>query len=280
MDVYEMVTAEVIKKLESGTAPWQKPWIGDGAVAWAAQRPYRGVNTLLLPPGEYATYAAIEAAGGHVKKGEHGYLVVFWKIMEREEANDAGELVKKTIPLLRYYRVFEINTQAEGVTSKRKAADRKGDPITAAEDIMRGYKDGPAIRFASGRAYYDPRDDMVSVPPIGDYAKAEDYYSTMFHECAHSTGHKNRLGRIKDGLNAYASEAYSKEELVAEIASAMLCGKAGIVNRTIDNSAAYLRSWLDVLAGDSRMIVQAASQAQKAADYILGVTAEKNAEEM
>lgn len=272
MNVYEIVTSEIIKKLESGTVPWRQPWISKGAVSWNTQKPYRGINALLLEPGEYATFDAIQAAGGHVKKGAKGHLVVFWKMQNSTETNDAGEPVTKTVPLLRYYKVFEINTQAEGLKSKRKDAETFAhDPIESAEAIRRGYKNAPTIGFAPGRAFYRPSTDEISVPAIEDYRNPNEFYSTLFHEMTHSTGHSSRLGRLKTGeVAAFGSESYSKEELVAEIGAAMLCGKAGIVQETIENSAAYVSYWLKRLREDSRLIVTASSQAQKAADYILG----------
>ena len=99
----------------------------------------------------------------------------------------------------------------------------------------------------------------------------EAYYSTLFHELTHSTGHASRVGREGiEKLNTFGSESYSKEELIAEMGAAMLCGIAGIERKTLSNSAAYLQSWINVLKSDSRMVVSAASQAQKAADYIQG----------
>ena len=97
----------------------------------------------------------------------------------------------------------------------------------------------------------------------------------------HSTGHQNRLARpgITTQGVAFGDEVYSKEELVAEMGAAMLCGMAGIDNSTIENSASYIDSWLRALKKDSRLVLQAAAQAQKAADYILGETKEKSGDQ-
>ena len=128
----------------------------------------------------------------------------------------------------------------------------------------------PAIE-QEDRAWYRPCTDTVGIPARGAFDSAEEYYSTLFHELTHSTGHPKRLGRAGiEKLNTFGSESYSKEELIAEMGAAMLCGVAEIERKTLSNSAAYLKSWTDVLKGDSRMVVSAASQAQKAADYILG----------
>lgn len=266
-NVYEIVTERIIKKLESGVIPWRKPWNSNGAVSWDTQREYRGINVMLLDPGEYATFQAITKAGGKVKKGAKSQIAVFWKMFEDKDDPE------KKIPYLRYYSVFEINTQVEGLKSKRKdAKSYEHDPIEAAEQIKEGYRNAPPITFAPGKAYYVPAKDIISVPALTDYHNPEEFYSTMFHEMVHSTGHKSRLHRsgILD-VAAFGSETYSKEELVAEIGAAMLCTVAGIDQSTFENSASYINGWLRKLKGDSKLIVSAASQAQKAADHIRGI---------
>ncbi|MHA7584744.1 antirestriction protein [Chryseobacterium mucoviscidosis] len=273
--VYEIVTERILQLLAAGVVPWRRPWVVNGAVNWLTQRPYRGINTLLLPPGEYATYKQITEAGGSVE-GAKSQIVVFWRWLEKEDA-DTGEAEK--IPMLRYYRVFDIK-DCKGIKSKRKEVSFEHDPIAEAEAILNGYADAPPIGFASGRACYMPGPDKVSVPPLQDYPKAEEYYSTLFHELAHSTGHRNRLNR--PGIEEYAAfgdENYSKEELIAEISAAMLCASCGIDNSTIENSAAYIHSWHRKLKSDPTLIVKAAGQAQKATDYILGTTFEEQGSE-
>lgn len=274
--IYEMITDRMIQLLEQGVVPWRRPWRVGAAVNWKTQKAYRGINTLLLEPGEYASFKQVNEAGGTVKKGEKGQIVVFWTWLEKE-SEQTGKPEK--IPFLRYYTVFEINKQCEGLQSKRNDQTFTHDPIKEAEMICEGFEDAPSVSFASGRAFYRPSDDIVNVPPLQDYAKPQEYYSTLFHEYVHSTGHENRLNR--SGINeivAFGDENYSKEELVAEIGAAMLCGVAGIDNSTLENSAAYVGSWLRKLKDDKKLIVQAAGQAQKAADYILGVTFEGSTE--
>jgi antirestriction protein ArdC len=269
--VYEIVTNKIIEQLEKGVVPWRKPWINGGAVNWKTQKPYRGINAFLLESGEYATFTQIQEAGGKVKKGAKSQIVVFWKWLEKED-EESGEVEK--IPFLRYYRVFEINTQVEGLESKRKEKTFDHDPIEKAEEIFKGYMNAPEFTFRSGKAVYYPTFDRINCPPLKDFQIAEEYYSTLFHEMIHSTGHKSRLARpgITTQSVAFGDEVYSKEELIAEMGAAMLCGVAGIDNSTIENSASYIDSWLRVLKKDSRLVLQAAAQAQKASDYILGET--------
>lgn len=277
--VYEIITQQIIEKLEKGVVPWRMPWNSCGAVCWRTQRPYRGINALLLEPGEYATFKAIQEAGGKIKKGAKSSIVVLWKWREVDGEDSEGE--KQRVPFLRYYRVFEINSQVEGLESKKKDAVKYDhNPIEEAEKIMQGFKDCPPIKFAPGSAFYRPGADEISVPPIEDYKVPEQYYSTLFHEATHSTGHKKRLNR--EGITksaGFGSQIYSKEELVAEIGAAMLCGMCGIDNSTIDNSAAYIKSWLTRLKEDPKMIVHAAAAAQKAADYIQGINYSESADQ-
>lgn len=267
--IYEMVTNKIIEQLEAGVVPWRKPWRNGGAVNWTTQKAYRGINTMLLNEGEYATFKQITAAGGKIKKGSKANIVVFWKWLEKE--NDEGKTEK--IPLLRYYNVFEINTQVEGLESKRKIAEQDHNPIEKCEEIFKGYINSPTYSFTRQGAWYKPSQDHINVPPMKDFENVEEYYSTLFHEMAHSTGHHSRLKR--EGVTVeqinFGDETYSKEELVAEMTASMLCGVANIDNCTINNSASYIKSWLGKLRDDKKLLVSAASQAQKASDYILNI---------
>ncbi|MEK5061027.1 antirestriction protein [Paenibacillus sp. FSL H7-0326] len=269
--VYQIVTEQIKKKLQEGVAPWRKPWRADQiAMNWFTGKPYRGINLLLTESGgEYATYKQIKESGGKIKPSEikNYTLIVFF--MTKDIEDDKGKEVK--IPILRYYRVYEINTQCEGLNSKRPPVENTNEmqPIERAEQLVRDFADAPEIIHKSGRAVYRPHFDQVSVPPLMDYNVPEAYYSTLFHELVHSTGHERRLKRaIK---NQFGDELYSKEELVAEIGAAMLCGVAGIEQTTIDNSASYINGWLKALDNDATLIVMAANAAQKAADYIQNI---------
>lgn len=267
--IYELVTNKIIDKLENGVVPWRKPWVNGIAQNWVTEKPYRGVNTMLLEPGEYATFKQITEAGGKVKKGEKSHIVVFWKWLDVKDEQTEEET---KIPLLRYYRVFEINTQVEGLTSKRKEQTFVHDKVAEAEKIIKEYINCPTYSHNSGRAYYQPSMDHINVPPMKDFHNVDEYYNVMFHEMNHSTGSKKRLNRDSiTNLSSFGSETYSKEELVAEIGAAMLATKCGIDNSTIDNSASYIKSWLRVLKDDKRMVISASSHAQKSVDYILGV---------
>jgi antirestriction protein ArdC len=281
--VYQFVTDQIIKQLEAGTAPWRKPWTTQAPANLISKREYRGINTFLLSASGYpspwwATYKQIEGLGGNVRKGEHGSMVVFWSVGKEKLNPKTGKV--STPFLLRYYKVFN-SSQCEGIAEKIPAAvnvDRTPvERIEDAERIVTGMPNRPPIK-ASDKAWYSPSRDEVGIPDKEFFSSSEAFYAVLFHELAHSTGHTTRVGRhTTETLGRFGSDNYSREELIAEMGSAMLCGVAGISPAVVENSAAYLKSWIDVLKGDSKLVMQAASAAQKAADYIRGATAIQSA---
>jgi len=272
--VYDYVTQEIIRKMkEEKVSPWQKPWIMGNQVNYVTQKPYRGVNTLLLSrSGEYLTFNQIKQKGGKIKKGSKSEMVIFFKPIDKSNKDSETDAENKDkYVVLRYYKVFHLS-DIEGIESRMKAK-QINNPIEEAENVIKNYKDCPDITYQEpDRAYYNKLNDKINVPGINQHKTAEEYYQTTFHEIIHSTGHEKRLSRFKDNeMVHFGSESYSKEELIAEIGAAMLAGITGIVNKTINNSVSYINSWIQQLENDSTLIVKAAAQAQKAADYIQGV---------
>jgi len=281
-DAYQVITDRIIGLLEKGVVPWQKPWRGGDMVPrnLTSKREYRGVNVFLLHAMMYEspfwlTFNQAKELGGHVKRGERACPVVFWKWLDVEAPHEQSG--KKTVPFLRYYSVFNVG-QCEDIPPDKIPSlgerQREHSPIAEAERIVAGMPKRPEIRHGGGRACYVPSVDRVDMPKPEAFLSEQDYYSVLFHELTHSTGHESRLNRkgvaSPDGeWSAFGSTPYAREELVAEMGAAFLAGHAGIVERTINNSAAYVQSWLQRLKQDSRLIVQAAGQAQKAADFIL-----------
>lgn len=270
LDVYEMVTDRIVAALEKGVVPWQKPWTSVGGPRnLQSKRPYRGLNAFLLAlmpfkSPYWTTFRAAKAAGGSVKKGEKGTIVVFWKIMEVDDAQAKNG--KKKIPLLRYYTVFNVE-QCEGLEVPEDKLPTF-EPLNEAQDIIDQMPNKPDINYGGDRAYYAPITDDVTLPFPEMFESQEAFYQTAFHELAHSTGHESRLHRVKD-WTTFGSEPYAQEELVAEMGAAMVLGQIGMEPR-VDESAAYINGWLAKLKNDKKFVLKAASQAQKAADYILG----------
>jgi antirestriction protein ArdC len=290
-DIYEIVTEQVCEALEAGTVPWHKPWNAETGIPrnLTSGKAYRGINPFLLSCEAMAsgyeapwwlTYKQAQERGGHVRRGEHSSLVVFWKRLERKTERDpetGAEILTGAPMVLRYFRVFNVE-QCEGVEYPRTETERHDwEPLEQCESIASGYLEtGPAFRQGGAQACYSPSADEVCIPERETFESATGYYSTLFHELTHSTGHASRLAR-KDLLEAhyFGDSNYSREELVAEMGAAMLSGVCGIEQLTVPNSAAYVAHWLSALRGDRRLVVTAAAQAQKAADLIRGITYEE-----
>jgi antirestriction protein ArdC len=273
MNVYEIITSRIIEKLEAGTAPWLKPWTGgEMPKNLTTGKTYRGANLFLLNMMNFSspywlTFRQCKERGGHVKPGEKATPIVFWNISKREDED--GE--EREIPLLRYYNVFNVE-QCEGLQVDAIAAEPQHfSPLTECERIINDMPNSPEIRHNEPRAYYVPAKDYVNMPKAETFHSSEEYYSTLFHELTHATGHSSRLNRKGLTVNAFGSSEYGKEELVAEMGAAFLCGSTRIENRVIDNSAAYVAGWLKAIKGDKKIFITAAAAAQKAADYILNI---------
>jgi antirestriction protein ArdC len=292
MDVYEIVTAKVIESFDKGIAPWRCPWTRGKAglpVNLVSKKHYSGINPFLLQMASivkgysspyWLTYKQAAELGGQVRKGEKSEIVVFWKTWDVavEPTTDSEEASERRW-VLRYYNVFNSD-QVDGLGDKVPATGPttpfEHNPIDSCETILSGMSNRPAINEIKGnRAFYRPSSDCITVPVKAQFENVAEFYSTLFHELGHSTGHESRLNRpgITE-LNGFGSHEYSKEELVAEFTACYLCGMAGIENRTIENSAAYLRSWSEVLKAkaNKKWLVWAASHAVRAAKYILNET--------
>lgn len=295
-DVYTIVTDKVIAALEAGTVPWHRPWTTRESFPMnlVSGKRYRGINPFLLTMTAmskgygnpyWLTYKQANERGGTVRKGERSSLVVFWKMLDQvEQYNpETGKVETKRPMLLRYYNVFNVE-QTDGVPypSVETEPDHKWDAIEQCESIASGYLQGvgPSISYGGNQACYSPSEDRVSIPDKGRFAQGEEYYSTLFHELTHSTGNAKRLAR-KDLLefHYFGDANYSREELVAEMGAAMLCGVSGIEQVTVGNSASYIEHWVRKLRGDKRLVVTAAGQAQKAADMIRGIKADSQEQE-
>lgn len=275
VDVYQEVTDAIVAALEEGTVPWRRPWravAGDLPRNLVSGKAYRGINLLLLSMAPYEspfwlTFKQCKEKGGKVRKGEKSTLIVFWKRIMIED-KDTGK--RKTIPLLKYYRVFNAE-QCEGLTLPDAEAMPEFDPIAEADRIIAEAQNMPQIHYGGDAAAYVPVLDLIKMPPREAFNSPSDFYRVCFHEMTHATGHKDRLNR--EGIvkfDKFGSEQYSKEELVAEMGSAMLSTVANLPGDVIPPSASYIASWLNALKDDPKMVIWAAGKAQRAADFILG----------
>lgn len=281
--VYDQITERIIALLEKGTVPWRKPWKAQAGLPrnLVTKKPYRGINVFLLHAMSYEspywlTFRQTQELGGNVRKGEKACPVVFWKQLAIED-KETGETGK--IPLLRFYYVFNT-AQCDGLKKIPVMVETPFNAPTKPDEIVTFMPKRPDIKHGLTRAYYSPKEDIVAMPHRERFKDAAGYYATLFHELIHSTGHASRLNRsILTESAGFGSNPYCKEELIAEMGAAFLCGQAEIVESTLENSAAYLNGWLEQLQNDRSLIVQAATQAQKAADFILNVKHEETAAE-
>lgn len=273
--MYEQVTNRIIACLEQGIVPWKQPW--DAAHAprnLITDRPYRGVNMFILKmlpftSHYFLSFKQAKQLGGSVRKGEKSCPVVFWKQSEKED-KETGEM--KKVWLLRYYNVFNVE-QCEGIPERfiPQPVERINYSIRKCREIIGGMPDMPEVKPSRDRAYYVPSQDVIYIPSIHSFRNSESYYLTLYHELIHSTGHGKRLARPElVEPHRFGSEPYSLEELTAEMGACFLASASGILDMQFENSAAYIKGWLQVFKGDPKMLFKAGSQAQKAVDYITG----------
>lgn len=294
---YETVTARIIESLQAGVIPWAKPWKDNGTSSpfprnFKTGSPYRGANILVLWATRYTSpywlaFKQAKELGGTVRKGEKGTQILFWKIGKQDakrgqpiEAETSEENDRKSF-FCRSYTVFNVE-QCDGLKVPETVCSLPAiDQDDRCEAIVTGWATRPALELDNahqGRAFYRPRTDTVHMPTRNRFVDAPHYYATLFHELMHSTGHQTRLDRAFG--STFGDELYSKEELVAEVGSGFLCAIAGIANeRTEQNTTAYIQNWITALKGDSRLVIAAASAAQKAADLIVGYTFEDESQD-
>jgi len=288
---YAIITDELVGMLEKGVVPWRKPWRGAAPKSLATGKQYRGINTFVLAcKGAMRGYAspywvtfrqAIER-GGHVRKGEQGTAVVFWKFDGKARSGQCAEAVddeaemsstsRARPPMLRYYKVFNAASQCENLDVPATPEQAHAfEPIAGCEQVLQGMPRPPTIEHRGAQPLYSRAQDCVLMPARETFESVSHYYATLFHELAHSTGHASRLGRFNaaDAEVRFGSPAYAREELVAEMGSAFLCGHCGIEKATLENAAAYIATWIARLKGNPRLAVVAAAQGQKAADWVL-----------
>ncbi len=273
--VSDVITEAIIKKLEAGIIPWKRPWNGSAMAPknFKTGSAYRGINAFLLANTQHAcpyflTFKQILEKKASLKAGSKGFPVVFWSMVTGSDQETGDE---KNIPFMRYYTVFNLEqTDIEIPAITETPLDFS--PIEEADRIVAEMPLCPEIRHGQSKAFYSPSLDYINMPKRELFESSELYYNVLFHEIGHATGSSRRLARKGVTESSYfGSHEYSKEELVAEMTACIVMGELGIIAETLDNSAAYIQSWLRALKSkDNRnLVVSAASQAQKAFDYIL-----------
>ena len=285
-DVYEEVTNQIIEALEQGVKPWECPWQTNAAALplRVTGDSYRGINHVLLSLKAWSqgyrnpvwmTFKQAKDLGGMVRKGEKSSLVVKYGTFEAKEEAPEGDSEAKTRGYLKAYRVFNVQ-QIDGLEDQfptpDEAAPLETRPIEQLSHIAANMIENMGVGYEEGRdrACYIPSKDHVHMPEVSKFKAAELFYSTLFHELSHATGQKRRCDRTKEKAGSrFGNAVYAMEELVAEISSAMMGAQLGFQPGHIEDSAAYVQSWLKVLRDDKRAIVKAAAAAQRSADYLI-----------
>ena len=284
-DLMEKITNQILEDMEKGNLFWETPWIKTGNFPKnaATRKAYRGVNVIWLTSvasrqgfscNSWLTYQQAKTAGGNIKAGAKGVEVIFFKPLTVKEEKAEGDFEKKVIKYLKYFTVFNLD-QTEGLDHLRpKSAEEK--PFNKNEEAERILTQSGAkiVEENPDKAFYSPTLDYINLPPRHSFKTEEKFFSTSYHELTHWSGHPKRLNR-KQSL-VFGSVDYAFEELVAEIGGAFLAGHVGYEYDT--QHAAYVQNWIKVLKDDTRAIFRAASLAQSAADFILGVKFEKKEE--
>lgn len=282
-DLYQTVTDRIVAALETGTAPWAKPYsqakFGAMPCNAVTNRPYSGINVLLyfiskaesFSSPRFLTFKQAKDAGGFVKKGQKGFPLYFFKPMVKEEDGE-----EKKFAILREYTVFNVD-QCENLPDHIRFG-RKVD-VTPKNQEQRN-ADADAFIKATGASFkerkgmepmYVPSIDKVLMPSWEEFHGSIQFYDVAFHELSHWTGHESRLNRNLN--NRFGTKAYAAEELIAQLSAAFLDAEFGF--DCVDTSASYIASWIELLKEDKRAIFKAASEAQKAADYLRGKALEE-----
>jgi antirestriction protein ArdC len=297
-ELYQAVTDRFITAIKDAikegkaTGNWRKPWttpaMSHGPVNLISKKNYRGINYMMLALAPYESRfwlseKQIADRKGTLKAGEkrNGWQVVFWQVIKNKRHNPQDPNSKPAFPILRAYTVYNLDQTENVRLPKWAVAEMEGvdepvqgwNPIDDCDDLVKSYRDREKLMLVHGQtgAFYMPMLDRIGMPDQKHFHTDSGYYSTLFHEIGHSTGHKSRLNRpevmTSDG---FGGQVYSKEELVAEFTAALVCAVMGIENDSqVDNTEAYLRNWLKKLRDEPKLLVQAAGKAQKAADFIL-----------
>jgi len=282
-DLYSRVTDAIVADLEAGVRPWTRPWSSEhlaGSVSRPLRstgEPYSGINVILLwteavgrgfSSPTWMTFRQALAAGGYVRKGEHGSTVVYANRITRTEAGENGQDVEREIPFLKAYTVFNLD-QIEGLPSTPLVPPEARPETTGRIDHAERFfaATGAEIRHGGNQAYYAIGPDRVQMPPFECFCDPEAYYATLAHECTHWTRHPSRLDR-DFGRTRWGDDGYAREELVAELGAAFLCADLGLELEPRADHASYIASWLGVLKGDRKFIFTAAAHAQRAADFL------------
>lgn len=262
-DLYTRINNQILEKLNEGVIPWKMSWEVGVPANFISKKAYHGINFLSLSTKDfsspyYLTFYQCKQKGGSIKRGEKSSMIIYYKPLDiKDEVNENSR-----VPFIKYSNVFNI------VQTNLEALPDDVPKIVSCESIIDNMLDKPVMKSNISRCYYTPAEDYISLPRAAEFYSTEEYYSTLFHELIHWTGHGSRVNRAS--LTDFHDENYNYEELVAEIGSAYLCSLCGISTMVVENQSAYINGWLNLSNEKEGLFPKAAKDAQKAVDYILG----------
>ncbi len=294
---FKKVNAEILEQLKKGNLIFRKPWrdgykikgVVYGAHNYVTAHTYKGANAFMIEVSnmmnqtnykQFLSLKQIRERGGKLKKDAEGYPV--WAFIKSEKTKTNKKTGKDEITIHKGvigYVVYPLEHTINVKPVKHRELKTSENEVNLdAETLIKYMPRLPIIKHGGDRAYYSPSSDFVQMPNKKAFKSGNDYYGTLFHELSHSTGHPKRIGRTF-GVNK-GDKKYALEELIAELSSAYLCSVCDMPYYTLNNSAAYLKSWADALHNEIKtnpqFLMRAVYGATKAAKYIIGTTLEKH----
>ena len=275
-ELFNRINDDLLSKIETGTLPWRREWSAAGVpYNMISKKAYQGINFLLLmfdrvPAPQYLTFLQAKEKNLLIKKGSKGRQIVFWKILDTGAVNTkTSEIETKHVPFLRFSYVFNVS-DLEGYHIPAPSLKM---PLDVLNGIVQAHN--PVITNNLERCYYSASDNLISTPTVNNFTNEQEYFSAIFHELVHWTGHQSRLNRSTIEIPGNHKSGYAYEELIAEIGSSYLCSMCGL--ETLNNSAAYLSGWMKTGKLDNSYFITATQEAFKAVNFLINQTPEEQA---
>jgi len=269
-DVFQVVTDRILNQLQKGVIPWRRTWSSNGPTSYQTNKEYQGINALILQDTfkspYWITFRQCQKLGGSIRAGEHGSPIVFVDRLIKEETKADGTIKTRLIPFLKYYTVF--NWEQTKNLPEKVPVEWDNATIPSAEEVLR--RRSPRMGYHSSQPHYSPVDDTIYLPDLDQFESSAEYYSAAFHELTHWTGGRARLARPEIVNYHMGTDIRSREELTAEMGAAFFCQICALDSpETMENTTAYIQSWLGVLKGNPKWVLQASKQARAAVEFVL-----------
>lgn len=269
-DVFQVVTDRILNQLQKGVIPWRRTWSSNGPASYQTNKEYQGINALILQDTYkspyWLTFRQCQKLGGSIRAGERGSPIVFMDRFVKEETKADGTIRSRVVPFLKYYTVF--NWEQTKNLPEKVPVGRDNAAIPSAEEVLR--RRSPKIEYHPSQPHYSPGSDTIYLPDLDQFESSAEYYSTAFHELTHWTGGRPRLARSEIINYRIGEDVRGREELTAEMGAAFFCQLCALDSpETMENTAAYIQSWLRALKDNPKWVLQASKQARAAVEFVL-----------